>query len=117
MSLFCRRVAEGRTVIKAMVDYGPRQGDGGVEIHMIGEIPKTKRNTDRRICAVVRPVFDRLERSDAAPPGVDRDSDIVAFKCDERDPECWKFSEWRSAALDEITSISESTARHRQSGA
>ena len=82
---FCRRVAEARTVIKAMADHGLRQGDGGVEIYMMCEIP----NNVILIDEFAR-LFDgfSIGSNDLTQLtlGVDRDSDIVAFDFDERDP-------------------------------
>jgi pyruvate,water dikinase len=82
---FCRRVAEARTVIKSMADHGLRQGDGGVEIYMMCEIP----NNVILIDEFAR-LFDgfSIGSNDLTQLtlGVDRDSDIVAFDFDERDP-------------------------------
>jgi pyruvate,water dikinase len=82
---FCRRVEEARNVIKAMADHGLRQGDGGVEIYMMCEIP----NNVILIDDFAR-LFDgfSIGSNDLTQLtlGVDRDSDIVAFDFDERDP-------------------------------
>ena len=82
---FCRRVEEARNVIKAMADHGLRQGDGGVEIYMMCEIP----NNVILIDEFAR-LFDgfSIGSNDLTQLtlGVDRDSDIVAFDFDERDP-------------------------------
>lgn len=82
---FCRRVAEAQTVIKSLADHGLRQGDGGVEIYMMCEIP----NNVILIDEFAR-LFDgfSIGSNDLTQLtlGVDRDSDIVAFDFDERDP-------------------------------
>ena len=82
---FCRRVEEARNVIKAMADHGLRQGDGGVEIYMMCEIPNNVILIDQ-----FARLFDgfSIGSNDLTQLtlGVDRDSDIVAFDFDERDP-------------------------------
>ena len=81
---FCRRVEEARNVIKAMAEHGLRQGDGGVEIYMMCEIPNNV------ILIQFARLFDgfSIGSNDLTQLtlGVDRDSDIVAFDFDERDP-------------------------------
>ena len=82
---FCRRVEEARNVIKAMADHELRQGDGGVEIYMMCEIPNNVILIDEFAL-----LFDgfSIGSNDLTQLtlGVDRDSDIVAFDFDERDP-------------------------------
>jgi pyruvate,water dikinase len=82
---FCRRVEEARNVIKAMADNGLKQGEGGVEIYMMCEIPNNVILIDD-----FASLFDgfSIGSNDLTQLtlGVDRDSDIVAFDFDERDP-------------------------------
>jgi len=82
---FCRRVEEGRQVIAAMAKNGLEQGKNGLEIYVMCEIP----NNVIQIDAFAR-LFDgfSIGSNDLTQLtlGVDRDSEIVAFDFDERDP-------------------------------
>lgn len=82
---FCRRVEEARQVIEAMAQHGLRRGDGGLEIYVMCEIP----NNVIQVDAFAR-FFDgfSIGSNDLTQLtlGVDRDSEIVAFDFDERDP-------------------------------
>lgn len=82
---FCRRVEEGNHVIEALADQGLKQGENGLEIFVMCEIP----NNVIQIDAFAK-VFDgfSIGSNDLTQLtlGVDRDSEIVAFDFDERDP-------------------------------
>ncbi|MFQ5962000.1 MAG: phosphoenolpyruvate synthase [Candidatus Methylomirabilales bacterium] len=82
---FCRRVEEGERVIQVMADHGLKRGENGLEIYVMCEIP----NNVVQIDAFSR-VFDgfSIGSNDLTQLalGVDRDSEIVAFDYDERDP-------------------------------
>jgi len=82
---FCRRVEEAERVVKAMADHGLERGKSGLEIYIMCEIP----NNVIQIDAFSR-LFDgfSIGSNDLTQLtlGVDRDSDIVAFDFDERDP-------------------------------
>jgi pyruvate, water dikinase len=82
---FCRRLEEARRVIGAMAEHGLRQGENGLEIWVMCEIP----NNVIQIDAFAQ-VFDgfSIGSNDLTQLtlGVDRDSDVVAFDFDERDP-------------------------------
>ena len=82
---FCRRVEEGERVLQAMAAHGLARGDNGLEIYVMCEIP----NNVVQIDAFAR-LFDgfSIGSNDLTQLvlGVDRDSDIVAFDFDERDP-------------------------------
>jgi pyruvate,water dikinase len=82
---FCRRVTEAETVLAEMARHGLRRGEDGLEIYVMCEIP----NNVIQIDAFAR-VFDgfSIGSNDLTQLtlGVDRDSDIVAFDFDERDP-------------------------------
>jgi pyruvate,water dikinase len=82
---FCRRVEEARNVIQAMTAHGLKQGDNGLEIYMMCEIPNNVILIDK-----FAELFDgfSIGSNDLTQLtlGVDRDSDIVAFDFDERDP-------------------------------
>jgi pyruvate,water dikinase len=82
---FCRRIAEGELVIETMARHGLKRGDNGLEIYVMCEIP----NNVVQIDAFAQ-LFDgfSIGSNDLTQLtlGVDRDSDIVAFDFDERDP-------------------------------
>lgn len=82
---FCRRVQEGERVLQAMAERGLERGINGLEIYVMCEIP----NNVIQIDAFSR-LFDgfSIGSNDLTQLvlGVDRDSDIVAFDFDERDP-------------------------------
>jgi len=82
---FCRRVEEGRRVIDAMAAHGLKRGENGLEIYVMCEIPNNVISID-----AFSELFDgfSIGSNDLTQLtlGVDRDSDIVAFDFDERDP-------------------------------
>jgi pyruvate, water dikinase len=82
---FCRRIAEGKAVIETMACYGLKQGENGLEIYVMCEIP----NNVIQIDAFAQ-LFDgfSIGSNDLTQLtlSVDRDSEIVAFDFDERDP-------------------------------
>ena len=82
---FCRRAAEAEQVIATMAEHGLKRGDNGLEIYVMCEIP----NNVIAIDAFAR-LFDgfSIGSNDLTQLtlGVDRDSEIVAFDFDERDP-------------------------------
>ena len=82
---FCRRVAEAETVLAEMARHGLRRGENGLEIYVMSEIPNNVIQAD-----AFAAVFDgfSIGSNDLTQLtlGVDRDSDIVAFDFDERDP-------------------------------
>ena len=82
---FCRTVEEGRRVIATMGSNGLKRGDGGLEVYVMCEIPNNVIQID-----AFSELFDgfSIGSNDLTQLtlGVDRDSDIVAFDFDERDP-------------------------------
>jgi pyruvate,water dikinase len=82
---FCRRVEEARNVIEAMARHGLKRHEGGLEIFVMCEIPNNVILIDQ-----FAKLFDgfSIGSNDLTQLtlGVDRDSDIVAFDFDERDP-------------------------------
>ena len=82
---FCRRVVEARAVIDAMARNGLKRGENGLEIYVMCEIPNNVIQID-----AFAEVFDgfSIGSNDLTQLtlGVDRDSEIVAFDFDERDP-------------------------------
>jgi pyruvate,water dikinase len=81
---FCRRVEEGRRVIETMAKYGLRQGENGLQIYVMCEIPNNVVSID-----AFSKIFDgfSIGSNDLTQLtlGVDRDSEVVAFDYDERD--------------------------------
>jgi pyruvate,water dikinase len=82
---FCRRVKEAEDVLRTMAQHGLERGKDGLEVYVMCEIP----NNVIQIDAFAR-LFDgfSIGSNDLTQLvlGVDRDSDIVAFDFDERDP-------------------------------
>jgi pyruvate,water dikinase len=82
---FCRTVEEGRRVIATMAANGLKRGEAGLEIFVMCEIPNNVIQID-----AFSELFDgfSIGSNDLTQLtlGVDRDSDIVAFDFDERDP-------------------------------
>jgi pyruvate,water dikinase len=82
---FCRRVAEAEQVIATMAQHGLKRGENNLEIYVMCEIP----NNVIQIDAFAQQ-FDgfSIGSNDLTQLtlGVDRDSEIVAFDFDERDP-------------------------------
>ena len=82
---FCRTVAEGERVLATMASHGLQRGENGLEVYIMCEIP----NNVIQIDAFAN-LFDgfSIGSNDLTQLtlGVDRDSDIVAFDFDERDP-------------------------------
>ena len=81
----CRRVEEAQRVLDAMASHGLKRGENGLEIYVMCEIP----NNVIQIDAFAK-LFDgfSIGSNDLTQLtlGVDRDSEIVAFDFDERDP-------------------------------
>ncbi|MCJ7766531.1 MAG: phosphoenolpyruvate synthase, partial [Thiovulaceae bacterium] len=89
---FCRRVQEGKKVVDAMAEYGLKKGENGLKIYMMCEIPNNVIEID-----AFSEIFDgfSIGSNDLTQLilGVDRDSEIVAFDYDERDPGVMKMIE------------------------
>jgi pyruvate,water dikinase len=82
---FCRRVDEGRRVLEAMAAHGLERGVNGLELYVMCEIPNNVVQVD-----AFSQLFDgfSIGSNDLTQLvlGVDRDSELVAFDFDERDP-------------------------------
>lgn len=82
---FCRRIPEGEQVLQAMAEHGLKQGDNGLDVYVMCEIPNNVVQID-----AFSQLFDGISigSNDLTQLvlGVDRDSDIVAFDFNERDP-------------------------------
>ncbi|WP_371765435.1 phosphoenolpyruvate synthase [Massilia sp.] len=82
---FCRRVREAEAVLHALEEQGLARGRDGLEIYVMCEIPNNVIQID-----AFASLFDgfSIGSNDLTQLvlGVDRDSEIVAFDFDERDP-------------------------------
>jgi pyruvate,water dikinase len=82
---FCRRVPEAEQVLAAMARNGLKQGENGLQVYVMCEIPNNVIQVD-----AFSAVFDgfSIGSNDLTQLtlGVDRDSETVAFDFDERDP-------------------------------
>jgi pyruvate,water dikinase len=82
---FCRRLEEAERVIAAMARHGLERGQGGLEVYVMCEIPNNVLLVDE-----FAKLFDgfSIGSNDLTQLtlGVDRDSPLVAFDFDERDP-------------------------------
>jgi len=81
---FCRRIDEGKRVLETMAKYGLKQGEHGLKIYVMCEIPNNVIQID-----AFSAIFDgfSIGSNDLTQLtlGVDRDSEVVAFDYDERD--------------------------------
>ena len=82
---FCRRIEEAKAVLAAMARNGLKRGENGLQVYVMCEIPNNVILIDD-----FAPLFDgfSIGSNDLTQLtlGVDRDSEIVAFDFDERDP-------------------------------
>jgi pyruvate,water dikinase len=82
---FCRRVREAEDVLRALAQHGLARGGDGLEVYVMCEIPNNVIQID-----AFASMFDgfSIGSNDLTQLvlGVDRDSEIVAFDFDERDP-------------------------------
>ena len=89
---FCRRVQEGKDVLKTMEKYGLQRDKNGLKVYVMCEIPNNVILIDE-----FSEVFDgfSIGSNDLTQLtlGVDRDSQIVAFDYEERDEGVMKMIE------------------------
>lgn len=87
---FCRRVEEADRVLAFMADHGLTRGENGLEVYVMCEIPNNVISID-----AFAQRFDgfSIGSNDLTQLtlGVDRDSPLVAFDFDERDPGVMAF--------------------------
>ncbi len=87
---FCRNVEEGRRVLETLAEYGLVRGKDDLEIYVMCEIPNNVIQIDE-----FSDLFDgfSIGSNDLTQLvlGVDRDSELVAFDFDERDPGVLRF--------------------------
>ncbi|MCO4846040.1 MAG: phosphoenolpyruvate synthase [Sulfurovum sp.] len=89
---FCRRVEEGQRVLDAMEKYGLKRGENGLKIYVMCEIPNNVIQVDA-FCTLFDGISIGSNDLTQLTLGVDRDSEIVAFDYDERDPGVMKMIE------------------------
>jgi len=89
---FCRRVEEGERVLDAMAKYGLQRGENGLKVYVMCEIPNNVIQIDA-FCAIFDGISIGSNDLTQLTLGVDRDSEIVAFDYDERDPGVMKMIE------------------------
>ena len=89
---FCRRVEEGQRVLDAMESHGLKRGENGLKIYVMCEIPNNVILIDD-FCALFDGISIGSNDLTQLTLGVDRDSEIVAFDYDERDPGVMKMIE------------------------
>ena len=89
---FCRRVEEGQKVLDTMEKYGLKRGENGLKIYMMCEIPNNVILIDD-FCKLFDGISIGSNDLTQLTLGVDRDSEIVAFDYDERDPGVMKMIE------------------------
>ena len=90
---FCRTVEEGGLVIAEMRNYGLIQGQNGLEIYMMCEVPSNVIMADE-----FSEIFDgfSIGSNDLTQLvlGLDRDSEKVSHVFDERDPAVKRMVQW-----------------------
>jgi pyruvate,water dikinase len=89
---FCRRVEEGQRVLDTMAKYGLERGKNGLKIYVMCEIPNNVILIDE-FCELFDGISIGSNDLTQLTLGVDRDSEIVAFDYDERDPGVMKMIE------------------------
>ncbi len=89
---FCRRVEEGKRVLDAMEKYGLKRGENGLKIYVMCEIPNNVIQIDA-FCELFDGISIGSNDLTQLTLGVDRDSEIVSFDYDERDPGVMKMIE------------------------
>ena len=87
---FCRRVDEGEKVIAEMAKNGLKRGENGLEVYVMSEIPNNVILVDE-----FSKLFDgfSIGSNDLTQLtlGIDRDSALLAYEFDERDPGVMKM--------------------------
>ena len=82
---FCRRVDEGERVLAELSKHGLRRGENGLEVLVMCEIPNNAIQIDA-FCRLFDGISIGSNDLTQLTLGVDRDSALVAFDFDERDP-------------------------------
>jgi pyruvate,water dikinase len=82
---FCRRVEEGERVLAELAKHGLRRGEDGLVVLVMCEIPNNVIQIDA-FCRIFDGISIGSNDLTQLVLGVDRDSALVAFDFDERDP-------------------------------
>jgi len=80
---FCRTPEEGKKVVEIMEEYGLKQGDNGLEIYVMAEIPSNVLAADE-FCDVFDGFSIGSNDLTQLTLGLDRDSELVSHIYDER---------------------------------
>jgi len=80
---FCRTPDEGRKVIQTMNEFGLKQGENGLEVYVMCEIPSNVIVADQ-FCEIFDGFSIGSNDLTQLTLGLDRDSDLVAHIFDER---------------------------------
>jgi pyruvate,water dikinase len=89
---FCRRVAEAESVLALMAEQGLKRGENDLNIYVMCEIPNNVILIDE-FCSLFDGISIGSNDLTQLTLGVDRDSELVAFDFDERDPGVMKMLE------------------------
>jgi pyruvate,water dikinase len=82
---FCRRIEEAERVLAELARHGLRRGEAGLEVLVMCEIPNNVIQIDA-FCRLFDGISIGSNDLTQLTLGVDRDSALVAFDFDERDP-------------------------------
>ena len=80
---FCRTPEEGKKVIEIMAEYGLKQGENGLEVYVMAEIPSNVLAA-QEFCEVFDGFSIGSNDLTQLTLGLDRDSELVAHLYDER---------------------------------
>lgn len=89
---FCRSIEEGERVLATMEKYGLKRGEDGLQIYVMCEIPNNVILIDD-FCKLFDGISIGSNDLTQLTLGVDRDSQLVAFDYNERDPGVMKMIE------------------------
>ena len=89
---FCRSIEEGERVLSTMEKYGLKRGEDGLQIYVMCEIPNNVILIDD-FCELFDGISIGSNDLTQLTLGVDRDSQLVAFDYNERDPGVMKMIE------------------------
>jgi len=82
---FCRTVKEGEKVLKVMEEYGLKQGENGLEVYVMCEVPSNVIMAEE-FCKIFDGFSIGSNDLTQLTLGLDRDSANIAHIFDERDP-------------------------------
>jgi pyruvate,water dikinase len=82
---FCRTLNEGKKVLKVMEEYGLKQGENGLEVYVMCEVPSNVIMAEE-FCQIFDGFSIGSNDLTQLTLGLDRDSANIAHIFDERDP-------------------------------